>query len=190
VARDGFPNLCWSLAKLGLLVSKEALFGAGGTLSAVQALKTTAQAGMAQGAVAAAIAGKLIGHAGDFGHLLVDMDLPGIAEVFAGELVTGKNRRESRDFERRGRMIGRNFVGRICKLGVAACGEREDAECNEATVHGELFHGDLSRLILSRFMASRESGSGKLRGNRLEDLAVSRTKKDGTNILLFVPGGQ
>jgi hypothetical protein len=47
---------------------------------------------MTQCAITAAIARKLIGYIADFGDLLINMHLPGIAEVFASELVAGEDR--------------------------------------------------------------------------------------------------
>ena len=67
VARDAGADLRGRFAELGLLVCEEAFLGAGGALGAVQPFKATAQAGVAQGAVAAAVAGQLVGHAAHFG---------------------------------------------------------------------------------------------------------------------------
>jgi len=44
---DGFANLGWGLAQLGLSIGKESLSGAGGALGAMRVLKTAPQAGMA-----------------------------------------------------------------------------------------------------------------------------------------------
>ena len=44
-------------------------------------LIATAQAGVAEGAIAAAVAGKLVEHAADLDRLLVGVDLPRITEV-------------------------------------------------------------------------------------------------------------
>jgi hypothetical protein len=86
VAGDAGADLGGRFAQPGLLVGVEALLGAGGAFSAVERLKATAQAGVAQRAIAAAVAGQLVGHAADFGNVLVDMHLPGITEVGTGEL--------------------------------------------------------------------------------------------------------
>jgi hypothetical protein len=81
VAGDAGADFGWCSAQFGLLVDEEALFGASGAFGAMQALKAAAQAGVAEGAVAAAIAGELIGDAADFRHLLVHVHLPGVTET-------------------------------------------------------------------------------------------------------------
>jgi len=77
---DGVADLGRSLSESSLLVGEDCFLGAGGALGAVQALKTAAQAGVSQGAVAPAIAGELIEHISDMGGLLIDVELPGILE--------------------------------------------------------------------------------------------------------------
>ena len=104
------PDLRGSLAEPGLLVGVETFLGAGGTLGTVEALKATAQAGVAEGTVAAAVAWQLVDHAGDLCHLLVHVDLPRILEVFAGELRSRQDWRQGADFERGGGMIGGDIV--------------------------------------------------------------------------------
>ena len=86
MADDGVANLGHGLAQLELPGGEEGLFGAGRALGTVQPLVATAQAGVAQRAVAAAVAGKLVEHVAHPGRLLVDVHLPGIAEVLAGQL--------------------------------------------------------------------------------------------------------
>ena len=56
MARDAGPDLRGGLAQLSLLVSVEAFLGAGGTLRAVRRFIATPQAGVAERAIAAAIA--------------------------------------------------------------------------------------------------------------------------------------
>ncbi len=92
------------------------------------ALIATAQAGVAQGAIAPAIAGELVEYVSDFGGLLVNVNLPRILEVFARELSARKNRRLRRNLQRSRRMIGRNIIGWVRPLGVADCGERGDGD--------------------------------------------------------------
>ena len=94
VAGDGFADLGWVFAEFGLLVGEEALLGASGALGAVQAFKAAAQAGVAEGAVAAAVAGELVGDAGDFSYVLIDVDLPGVAEVVSGKFGAGQEGRQ------------------------------------------------------------------------------------------------
>jgi len=65
VACDAGANLRGRPASLGLVVGVEAFLGAGGALGGVRRLVATVQAGVAQGAVAAAVAGQLINNAGD-----------------------------------------------------------------------------------------------------------------------------
>ena len=87
---DAGADFGGGLALPGHAISVDAFFGAGGALGAVQALKAAAQAGVAEGAIAAAVAGQLIKDVPDFCGLLVDMNLPGILEVRACELSTRK----------------------------------------------------------------------------------------------------
>ena len=81
VPGNGGADLRRLLAELGLLIGEEAFLGAGGALGPVQTFKTAAQAGVAQGPIAAAVAGKLVDHAADLSHLLINVLLPGISEV-------------------------------------------------------------------------------------------------------------
>ncbi len=62
--------------------------------------KAAAQAGVAQGAVAAAVAGKLVGHVAYLGNLLVDMGLPRVAKVGPGQLGSSHDGRERCDMQR------------------------------------------------------------------------------------------
>ena len=112
MAGDGCADLGWGFAQPGLLVGVEAFLGAGGALGAVESLEAAAQAGVAESAVATAVAGKLVGHAGNFGHLLVDVDLPWVTEVFACKLAAGEDGWQGADFEWSRGVIGRNVVGR------------------------------------------------------------------------------
>jgi hypothetical protein len=146
VAANGFANLRRRLAEFGLLVGKDAFFCACGALGAVHPFEATAQAGVAQGAVATAIAGELVGHAADFGHILVDMLLPVV-----GEFVAGKQGRQGADLEGRRGVVGRNVVSGIGPLGVTSGGEREDAQSEEPAMLEEFFHKRSLRPILSAF---------------------------------------
>ncbi len=111
-----------------LPVGEEGLLGAGGALGAVQPLIATAQAGVAQGAVAAAVAGKLVEHVAHLGRLLVDVHLPGIAEVLAGQLRARQDRRQCAHLERGGGVVGRHIVGRVRPLRIAGCCDGEDSQ--------------------------------------------------------------
>src|ERR1035437_10339010 len=164
VADNGGANLRGSLAQLGLLVSKEAFLGAVGTLRAVRGLIATVQAGVAQGAVATAIAGKLIDHAADLDRLLITVDLPWIAEVFAGEFLAGKNRRQGAHLERRGGMVGRNIVGRVRPLCIAGSGNGTDSQSeNPAALHPVVRHKTPLAPILDR--SEHESKIGTSTGS-------------------------
>ena len=112
-AADSGTNLGRGLASPGLAVGDEDLFGASGALSAVQPLETTPETGVAQSPIAAAIAWKLKDHIPYLGCLLINVDLPGVAEVLTGELGTGKDRRQRAQFERSGLVICRNIVCRV-----------------------------------------------------------------------------
>ena len=191
VAVDGLADLGRRLAELGLLVSEQPFFGAGGALSAVQSLETTAQTRMTQGTVASAIAGELIRHVADFRHILIDVNLPRVPEVLASELVVGKDRRQGTDFERRGGMVRRNIVSGIRVLGITGDGEGKDTQCESPTALEKLLHR-MSLWVNSNwnpgfaeFLTRR--GLVQIRGS---GLGLQRTKKDGTNVLRFVPGGQ
>ncbi len=83
------------------------------------ALKAAAQAGVSQRAVAAAVARELIRHVSDLGYLLINVDLPGVAEILARQLSSGKDRGKGTDLKRGGGVIGRYIVGRIGPLRVA-----------------------------------------------------------------------
>jgi hypothetical protein len=126
--RNGSSNLRRRFAQLGLLVSKQALFGAGGALGAVQAFKAAPQAGMTQSAVTAAVAGQLVENVAHLGCILVDVHLPGIAEVISSQFGAGKNWRQRRNLQRCGGMIGRNILGRIRPLGIAHSGYSKDGK--------------------------------------------------------------
>src|SRR5579863_1695384 len=110
VTANCLANLRGSLAQLCLLVGKEAFFGAGGTLRPVHRFKATTQAGMAQGAVATAVARQLINHAAHLGDLLINVDLPGITEIIPRELVSGNDGRKRSKFERGRGMVSRHIV--------------------------------------------------------------------------------
>ena len=134
VAHDGGADFGGGLAQFGLLIGEEAFFGASGALRAVHGFKATAQAGVAKGAVAAAIAGELIGHAAHLGDLLVDMQLPWIAGIRSGEQRGSEDGRKSADLERSGGMIGGHVVGGVCPLGIAGGGEDKDCGGGEIAI--------------------------------------------------------
>ena len=116
---DRSTNLCWSLAKLSLLIGEQPLLGAGRAFCPVQALEATAQTCMAQSAVAAAIAGQLVQHARNLRGILVDVNLPRVAEVLPGKFGSAQNGRKGTDFQRSRGVVRRNIIGRIGPLCVA-----------------------------------------------------------------------
>lgn len=65
----------------------------------MQPLVTTAQAGVPKSAVATAVAWKLVEHVADLRRLLIDVHLPGIAEVFARQLRSRQKWRQRGDLE-------------------------------------------------------------------------------------------
>ena len=151
VACDGGTDLGRGLAELGLLGGEEAFLGAGGALGAVEGLKATAETGVAECAVAAAVAGELVDDVADFSSLLVDVDLPGVAEVFAGELGAGEDGRKFRDLEWGGGMVGRDVVCGVGPLSVAdgsGGGEQNGGEPAEsrADLHGFLLCSIVDKL--------------------------------------------
>ena len=66
----------------------------------MQTFITAAETGVAQGAVAAAIARELVKYAADPAGLLVNVELPRVAKVFTGELSAGKDWGKGTDFKR------------------------------------------------------------------------------------------
>ena len=136
MAGDGRANLGRGLAQLSSAGRRKSPLWRRWSTRCRAPLVATAQAGVAQGAVATAVAGKLIDHAADLGCQLVDVDLPGIAEVFSCQLGAGENRRQGADLERRRGMIGGNIVGRVGPLRIAGRGDgenRTDREPNGAS---------------------------------------------------------
>jgi len=131
VALDGGADLGRRLAQSGLLVGEKALFGAGGALGAVQAFEATAQTGMAQGPVTAAVARKLVEDIPNPGSFLVDVHLPGVLEVLTGEPRSGKDGRQGADLERRCRVIGRYLVRRVGPLRVACNGDGTNGDSQD-----------------------------------------------------------
>ena len=59
------------------LIGVIAFFGAGAAFGAMQVFKTTAQTGVPDGPVAAAVAGQLIQNTRNLGRILIDLHLPG-----------------------------------------------------------------------------------------------------------------
>ncbi len=113
MAGDAGADLSGGLAGLGQAIGVEGFLSAGGALGSMQALVAATQAGVAQGAIAAAVAGQLIDDIANFDCLLIDVDLPGIAEVLTGEFGASEDGRQGADFERRGRVVSRNLVSRV-----------------------------------------------------------------------------
>src|SRR5580704_2738829 len=78
---------------------------------------------MAEGPVAAAVAGQLENNVADLRHLLVNVDLPREAEVFTAQLRTAHDRRQRGKFKGSRRMISRDIVGGVRPLGIAGHGD-------------------------------------------------------------------
>jgi hypothetical protein len=140
VPRDADANLDWRLTLLGQAVGVERFFGTGGALGAVKPLIATAQAGVAKSPIAAAVAGKLVEDVADFARLLIDVNLPGITEILAGQLGAGEDGRQSADLQGCGGVIGGNFVCRIGPLGIAGEGESKDGKKQAPTILGARDH--------------------------------------------------
>src|ERR1700679_1472694 len=173
VGGDSGADLHGSLAELCLLVSAKTLFSAGGALSAVGSFKTTAQAGVAEVPVAAAVAGKLIDYVPHLGGLLVNMGLPGIGKVFAGKPGSGDDGWKFGDLERRRGVVRRHIIGGVGELRV--------------TGHGSGGYGKPQKpLLLEELLHERPSSTDFRRRHG----GFAGAKKNGTNVLLFVPGGQ
>jgi hypothetical protein len=106
---------------------------------------------MAQGAVTAAIAGELVDYAAHLGHLLINVDLPGEAKIFAGKLVTGHDGGKRGKAKRSRGVVGRDFVRGIGPLGVAhngGCGyhQTENPPVLYPVLHGTLFKANCTQL--------------------------------------------
>jgi hypothetical protein len=179
--RDSRANLLGRLSQLRLLVGVEAFLGAGRALGPVQRFEAAPQAGVAQGTVAAAVARELVDHTAHLGHLLIHVDLPGKAEILAGQLVSRHNRGQRGEFQRSRRMVGRhvNVIGGVGELGVAGHRGRGSDQSQNQPALDQVLHAKLSQ----RKKAFPEAPSASWIG-------LDCTKKDGTNVLLFVPGGQ
>src|SRR6185312_3762696 len=122
LALDAGANLFGRPALLRFLERVGAFFRAGGTDGAVGAREATVQAGMAEGTVAAAITGKLIEDAGNLGGLVVDLNLPLLAEEGSGELRAGEDGRQRLSFGGRLAVEGRDVrlgIGPLCMDRVA-----------------------------------------------------------------------
>jgi len=145
VAGDALANLGRGLACFVLREGIEGFFGAGGTFRAVQTFIATAQAGVAESAIAAAVAGELVEQVADLRSLLIDMPLPGILEVLAGELCAGKDGRQGRHLQGCGWMVGGHVIGRVGPLGVAGGGKDKYAKRQNPTVPDQLLHEIPSR---------------------------------------------
>lgn len=131
VLHDAGANLRGSFACLGHCIGVKRLLRAGGALRAVVALVATAQAGVAQGAVAAAVARELVENVADLRGLLIDVRLPWVAEVLAVELGARQDGWQGADLERRGGMVSRHFLRGVSPLGVAGNGDSEDGETQD-----------------------------------------------------------
>jgi len=140
VSRDAGANLRGGPSLLRLLVGVEAFLSAGGALGGVRGFIATVQAGVAQGAIAAAIAWELVDDARDLGRELIGVHLPRVAEVRSRQLGAVENRRQGVDIERGGGVIGGNVVGGVGPLRVAGGSEREDCQRPGPTALEKVLH--------------------------------------------------
>ena len=147
MASDAGANLRGRPGGLGFVVGVKAFLGAGRALGAVQVFIATVQAGVAEGAIAAAVAGQLIDDAGNLRGQLVDANLPVVAEVRARQLGAVKNRRQCTDVERRRRMVGGNIFRGIRKLRIACSSEREDCQGPNPAAFEDVRHRGASNSV-------------------------------------------
>jgi len=98
---DTGANLRGRPSCLGFVVGVKTFLGTGRALRGVHVFIATVQAGVAERAIAAAVAGQLIDDAGNLRGQLVDANLPVVAEVRARQLRSVKNRRQCTYVERR-----------------------------------------------------------------------------------------
>ena len=108
------------------LIRVIAFFGAGSAFGAMQVFKTTAQAGVADGPVAAAVAGQLIQDTGNLGRILIDLHLPGQLKIDAGQLLAVQNRWQLCVCWRWRRVECRKIDGRIGPFGMAGNADKCD----------------------------------------------------------------
>src|SRR5208283_1506075 len=140
MARNAGADLRGSPSLLCFLIGVKAFLGAGGTLSTVCSLVAAAQAGVAQGAVAAAIARQLVDHVTNLGRQQIGMHLPGVAEVLACQLRAVENRRQGVDVKRRRGVIGGNVVSRVRPLCITGRCERENSQAQRPAALNWMLH--------------------------------------------------
>ena len=131
VAGDADANLRRGPTSFGLEVGVEAFGSADVALGGMRVFVAAVQAGVTQRAVAAAVARKLIDHAGNLRGQLIGAHLPVIAEAGAGELGTVQDGRNGMNVEWRLGVIGRNVVGGVGPLRVASGGKSENGESQD-----------------------------------------------------------
>ena len=100
MAGDAGANLRRRPAGLGFVIGVETFSGADVAFGGVRCLVATMQAGVSEGAIAAAVARELVDDAGDLRGQLIDANLPVIAEVRARQLSSVKNGRQCVNIER------------------------------------------------------------------------------------------
>ncbi len=187
-AFDAGADPCWSPAFARHLIGVIALFSAGPTFGAMQILETTAEAGVSDGPVAAAIAGQLIQDAGDLGCILVDLHLPRQLEVRSSQLFPAKNGRELGVCRRRSRVECRDVDCWIRPLGVSCNTNKCDdkGQPNTAT-HQSSSPESISKIVrsfrrkaeISDFTAIPETASNETAAMRIpaREIAKNRAKK-------------
>ena len=99
MAGDTGANLRGGPSGLGFVVGVEAFLGAGGALGAVGGFIAAVQAGVAERAVAAAVARELIDDSAGLDRQLVRTYLPVVAEARSGQLRAVENGRQSMNIE-------------------------------------------------------------------------------------------
>ena len=117
-------------------VGVERLLRTGGALGAVIGLVTAAQASVAKRAVAAAVAGELVDHGSNLDSLLIDVHLPRILEMLAGQFGAGKDGRQCGDLERRRGVVRRNVFRGVRPLSIAGSGDSEHGDAQEQAAIG------------------------------------------------------
>ena len=85
-------------------------------------------------------------------------------------------------------MVGSDIFTGIGPLSETGCGKGADAKSEERTEFRKLGHGNSHCADFNR-------NGNRARGDETKEMAreagsLFGTKKDGTNVLLFVPGGQ
>jgi len=125
-AFDAGTNLTRRPSLARHLIRIKAFFSACAAFGAVQTLKATAQAVMAQCQVAAAIAGKLVENSWNFCGVLIDLYLPGQLKIGPGQLFAMKDGWQHGDRNGSASVECGNVDCRVCPL----CMGNHTDQCN------------------------------------------------------------